>query len=63
MNPQHVRAGTRAEKENNDDAKNCPNDKKKRKLPAGLALMHGFASASVGKSRLTVCNCLVSGLL
>jgi hypothetical protein len=50
MNPREDRAGTRDEKENKKDA----NDKKKQRIPAGLALMHGFSSASVGKSRLTV---------
>lgn len=51
MDPREDRAGTRDEKENKKDAKN---DKKKQRIPAGLALMHGFSSASVGKSRLTV---------
>jgi hypothetical protein len=51
MNSREERAGTRGEKENKKDAKN---DKRKQKIPAGLALMHGFSSASVGKSRLTV---------
>jgi hypothetical protein len=54
MNPREVKASTRGEKENKDDAKSGPDDKKRQKLPAGLALMHGFSSASVGKSRLTV---------
>ena len=54
MNPREDRAGTRDEKENKKDAKNELNDKKKQRIPAGLALMHGFSSASVGKSRLTV---------
>ena len=56
MNPREVKANTRAEKENKDSAKSGPDNKKKQKLPAGLALMHGFSSASVGKSRLTVCK-------
>jgi hypothetical protein len=54
MNPPEVKASTRAEKENTDGTKSGLDDKKKRKLPAGLALMHGFSSACVGKSRLTV---------
>ena len=54
MNPREDRAGTRDEKENKKDAKSGPNEKKKQRIPAGLALMHGFSSASVGKSRLTV---------
>lgn len=54
MNPREDRAGTRDEKENKKGAKNGPNEKKKQRIPAGLALMHGFSSASVGKSRLTV---------
>jgi hypothetical protein len=48
------REDTKGEKENKKDAKNEPNDKRKQRIPAGLALMHGFSSASVGKSRLTV---------
>jgi hypothetical protein len=51
MNP---REDTRGEKENKKDARNEPNDKRKQRIPAGLALMHGFSSASVGKGRLTV---------
>jgi hypothetical protein len=47
MNPRKAKANTRDEKENE-------NEKKKQKIPAGLALMHGFSSTSVGKSRLTV---------
>jgi hypothetical protein len=54
MNPREVKANTRDEKENKDGAKSGPDNKKKQKLPAGLALMHGFSSTSVGKSRLTV---------
>jgi hypothetical protein len=54
MGSREDRAGTRGEKENKKDAKNEHNDKKKQRIPAGLALMHGFSSASVGKSRLTV---------
>lgn len=54
MNPEEVKAGKKSEKENKDDAKNTRNEKKKQKLPTGLALMHGFSSTSVGKSRLTV---------
>jgi len=52
MNPREVKTG-KGEKENKNDAHGS-NDKKKQKIPAGLALMHGFASVSVGKSRLTV---------
>jgi hypothetical protein len=29
--------------------------KKKPSIPAGFALMHGFAATNVGKNRLTVC--------
>ena len=29
-------------------------EKKKPKIPAGFALMHGFAATNVGKNRLTV---------
>jgi len=54
MNPGGVKAGKRSEKENRVDAKNSRNNKKKQKLSTGLALMHGFSSTSVGKSRLTV---------
>ena len=54
MNPGEVKAGKKSEKENKDDAKNSRNEKKKQRLPTGLALMHGFSSTSVGKSRLTV---------
>ncbi|KAI9510469.1 hypothetical protein F5148DRAFT_1179618 [Russula earlei] len=53
MNSGEVRACSRGEKENRNDVKKS-NDKKKQRIPAGLALMHGFASASVGKSRLTI---------
>jgi hypothetical protein len=49
-----VKTGARSEKENKKDAKNGSNQKKKQKIPAGLALMHGFSSTSVGKCRLTV---------
>ncbi len=54
MNTREDRAGTRDEKENKKDTKNEPNEKKKHRIPAGLALMHGFSSTNVGKSRLTV---------
>jgi hypothetical protein len=54
MNPRKAKASTRDEKENENDAKSGSVDKKKQKIPAGLALMHGFSSTSVGKSRLTV---------
>lgn len=54
MNSREDRAGTRGEKENKKDTKNEPNEKKKHRIPAGLALMHGFSSTNVGKSRLTV---------
>lgn len=53
-NPREDRAGTRGEKENKKDTKNDSNEKKKHRIPAGLALMHGFSSTNVGKSRLTV---------
>lgn len=54
MNSREDRVGTRDEKENKRGAKNELNDKKKQRIPAGLALMHGFSSTSVGKGRLTV---------
>lgn len=54
MNPREDRAGTRGEKENKKGTKNENNEKKKHRIPAGLALMHGFSSTNVGKSRLTV---------
>jgi hypothetical protein len=54
MNPREVKGNTRGEKENKYGTKSGPDNKKKQILPAGLALMHGFSSASVGKSRLTV---------
>lgn len=55
MNPREDRAGTRGEKENKEGTKNEPNEKKKKhRIPAGLALMHGFSSTNVKKSRLTV---------
>jgi hypothetical protein len=54
MNPRKAKVNTRDEKENESDTKSGPVDKKKQKIPAGLALMHGFSSTSVGKSRLTV---------
>jgi hypothetical protein len=50
----NAREDTRGGKENKKDARDEPNDKRKQRIPAGLALMHGFSSASVGKSRLTV---------
>lgn len=36
---------------------------KKQKIPAGLALMHGFSATNVGKSRLTVSNIYDSGTI
>ncbi|KAI0002963.1 hypothetical protein BJV74DRAFT_563075 [Russula compacta] len=54
MNPREVKVDTRGEKENRNDERKGSNDKKKHKIPAGLALMHGFSSTSVGKSRLTI---------
>jgi hypothetical protein len=54
MNSREDRAGTRGEKENKKDRKNEPKEKKKHRIPAGLALMHGFSSTNVGKGRLTV---------
>jgi hypothetical protein len=56
MNPREDRAGTRGGpgKENKKDTKNELNEKKKHRIPVGLALMHGFSSTNVGKSRLTV---------
>ncbi|KAH9999449.1 hypothetical protein BJV77DRAFT_959334 [Russula vinacea] len=50
----NAREDTRGGKENKKDARDEPNDKRKQRIPAGLALMHGFSSASVGKSRLTI---------
>jgi hypothetical protein len=58
MNAREVKT-SRGEKENTNDGYGS-NDKKKQKVPAGLALMHGFASISVGKSRLTVRKSLSS---
>jgi hypothetical protein len=58
-----VKTGARSEKENNKkDARNGSNEKKKQKIPAGLALMHGFSSTSVGKCRLTVAKKLTPEL-
>lgn len=39
-------------------AKNLNGKKKGKasKLPAGFALMHGFAASNVGKRRITVCT-------
>jgi hypothetical protein len=54
MDPRKAKASARDEKENENEAKSGPVDKKKQKIPAGLALMHGFSSTSVGKTRLTV---------
>jgi hypothetical protein len=54
MNPRKAKASTREDKENEKDAKRRSVEKKKQKIPAGLALMHGISSTSVGKSRLTV---------
>ena len=54
MNPREDRAGTMGEKENKKDTKDEHNEKKKHRIPAGLALMHGFSSTNVGKGRLTV---------
>ncbi|KAI0285063.1 hypothetical protein BGY98DRAFT_1173700 [Russula aff. rugulosa BPL654] len=54
MNSREVRAGTRGEKENKKDRKNELKEKKKHRIPAGLALMHGFSSTNVGKGRLTI---------
>ncbi|KAH9007117.1 hypothetical protein EDB86DRAFT_55783 [Lactarius hatsudake] len=53
MNPREkLRTTTR--KERKDNATSSPTNKKKQKISAGFALMHGFSSANVGKSRLTV---------
>ncbi|KAH8999405.1 hypothetical protein EDB92DRAFT_962793 [Lactarius akahatsu] len=53
MNPREKpRMTTR--KERKDNATSGPTNKKKQKISAGFALMHGFSSANVGKSRLTV---------
>ena len=55
MNPREAKPSTTAGKERKENATGRPsNSKKKQKIPAGLALMHGFSSASVGNSRLTV---------
>lgn len=42
-------ASKRADKKEEDQS-----GKAKKKLPAGLALMHGFNASNVGKQRLTV---------
>ncbi|KAI9448330.1 hypothetical protein H4582DRAFT_80991 [Lactarius indigo] len=54
MNPREDEPSTTTRKERKDNATSGPTNKKKQKIPAGFALMHGFSSASVGKSRLTV---------
>lgn len=51
MNPRDAKP---SRKERKDNATGGPTNKKKQKIPAGLALMHGFSSANVGKTRLTV---------
>jgi hypothetical protein len=55
MNPREVtKRSTTTRKEGKDDVTSGPTNKKKQKISAGFALMHGFSSANVGKSRLTV---------
>ncbi|KAH9045708.1 hypothetical protein EDB85DRAFT_1908035 [Lactarius pseudohatsudake] len=53
MNPRE-KPRTTTRKEREDNATSGPTNKKKQKISAGFALMHGFSSANVGKSRLTV---------
>jgi hypothetical protein len=54
MNPREVtKPSTTTRKGRKDDVTSGPANKK-QKIPAGFALMHGFTSANVGKSRLTV---------
>ncbi|KAH9077474.1 hypothetical protein EDB83DRAFT_2350247 [Lactarius deliciosus] len=53
MNPRE-KPRTTTRKERKDNATSGPTNKKKQKISAGFALMHGFSSANVGKSRLTV---------
>jgi hypothetical protein len=54
MNPREAtKPSTTTRKERKDNATSGPANKK-QKIPAGFALMHGFSSANVGKSRLTV---------
>lgn len=55
MNPREAaKPSTTTGKERRDNATGGPTNKKKQKIAAGFALMHGFSSANVGKSRLTV---------
>jgi hypothetical protein len=42
-----------------DVSKNSKAEKKKVKLPAGLALMQSFIAPNVGKDRLTVCASMI----
>ncbi len=53
MNPREAKPSTATRKERKNNATSGPTNKK-QKIPAGFALMHGFSSASIGKSRLTV---------
>ncbi|KAH9050096.1 hypothetical protein EDB84DRAFT_1450946 [Lactarius hengduanensis] len=53
MNPRE-KPRTTTRKERKDNATSGTTNKKKQKISAGFALMHGFSSANVGKSRLTV---------
>ncbi|KAH9062051.1 hypothetical protein EDB87DRAFT_1576117 [Lactarius vividus] len=52
MNPRE-KPRTTTRKERKDNVTSGPTNKK-QKISAGFALMHGFSSANVGKSRLTV---------
>ena len=55
MDPREVtKASTTSRKERKDDATSGPASKKKQKISADFALMHGFSSANLGKNRLTV---------
>ena len=56
MNPREATkpSTTTRKHERKDNAASGPGHKKKQKIPAGFALMHGFSSANVGKNRLTV---------
>ncbi|KAI9466722.1 hypothetical protein BJY52DRAFT_1233914 [Lactarius psammicola] len=54
INPREAKPSTTTRKERKGNATSGPTSKKRQKVPAAFALMHGFSSASVGKSRLTV---------
>lgn len=57
VDPKHVHDSDTNRSDNEDRGANNKKSKEKKglKMPAGLALMHGFSATNIGKHRLTVC--------